>query len=718
VNYKRRIVIVCIISIVAAIFTAPVASADPPWPIVQNMHVPGITTTLDGDAVLSECYSQSHSRDYWSQTFNSFGQQIGSVENTGQTYVEACNYSAIGRDNRRFTLERTDPNQWLSNVVGYEGDQQLWSYTPSTSCSSGITSYHTKGIAGNGTTAYMLFGNGCGSDPMWGGMELVGLSMATGAVLFQEQMPSVASSGDLRPYLDGYVYYTDRQGFTYLNSMGIVEPSKEFPVGDIVRGWSLGANGELAVLYASSYSGCTQYLVLRNSNGTMYRSLAPSSGCMYQTVHVTPTGSAVVVGYDDYMYMHDFSLVDETAVPPIKKIATAATATTSVQIDVKGNILATDHAGVTVYSAMGLQVRRMNFVDYFPALSSVYFDTKTAFTNGTMYAVAQQYPPTGTWGDHPTYLTKVTAAEIGIDYPRGTFLGDMSNPAESFIEYVAMGDSFSSGEGVPPFESGTADVGVNVCHRSPKAYSRVLAQAEGFNLTHFAACSGAKADRITSTWPGTTEYPNLNSGELPQKDHASADTDLITMTIGGNDVPFEDFAEACISPLSPAPCDGQAKANAIAGIADDVIPEVQSNLAALSAHLNIIGSDAVVLVIGYPYLVPESAPGDTELDCNWLDPGEVDAIRYVTDTLNTAIRNEVEAIYNNFHFVTATDEVTSPFIGHELCRVEIDTRPSFFNDYVGPFSPKEYIAHPNEAGQAAYADLVKNWIILHPEVFN
>ncbi len=72
----------------------------------------------------------------------------------------------------------------------------------------------------------------------------------------------------------------------------------------------------------------------------------------------------------------------------------------------------------------------------------------------------------------------------------------------------------------------------------------------------------------------------------------------------------------------------------------------------------------------------------------------------------------------NFYFVTATDEITSPFIGHELCREIADPNPSFFNDYTGNPNNPEYVAHPNEAGQAAYADLVKNWITLHPAVFN
>lgn len=469
----RGIGLAGIMAIASAMIISSAASAEPPWPLTLSMDLPGVTTTPEGDVVLSECFPQSHTRDYWSQTFDKHGQQIGSVENTGQSYVDACGGSFVGRDNRKITVERTTASPWPGVIAGYENDQQIWTYVPSTSCSSGVNGFQAKGIAGNGTTAYVLMTNGYGSDPMFGGMELVGLSMETGAVQFQQQLPTVPTYQDVRPYLNGYVYYVSGQGFKYLNSSGVEDSSKAFSMSDSVRGWSVGTNGELAVLYSGTPgSECTQYLVLRNSNETMYRDIAPSSGCMYQTVHVTPTGSAVVAGYANYMYMQDFSLVDERSAPPVKKIPAATTTSATVQVDVTGKILVTDATGVTAYSSIGLNMQRWEFEDLFPALNNVSFEAKAAFGEDVIYAVAQQYPhgqydPDG----YPTYLAKVTVAGLGMDYPRGTFLGDTSNPAEPFIEYYAMGDSYSAGEGVPSFESGTDDPGVNECHRSPKAYS-------------------------------------------------------------------------------------------------------------------------------------------------------------------------------------------------------------------------------------------------------
>ena len=84
--------------------------------------------------------------------------------------------------------------------------------------------------------------------------------------------------------------------------------------------------------------------------------------------------------------------------------------------------------------------------------------------------------------DHPNYPT-------GYD---GVTATTQSPPAKS----VFMGDSFSSGEGVSPFEIGTDAGGVNECHRSPLAYPRLLQGDLDLGLTAFVACSGATTDNV------------------------------------------------------------------------------------------------------------------------------------------------------------------------------------------------------------------------------
>jgi hypothetical protein len=289
---------------------------------------------------------------------------------------------------------------------------------------------------------------------------------------------------------------------------------------------------------------------------------------------------------------------------------------------------------------------------------------------------------------------------LGLDYPRGAVLGEPSQPPHWGLNYVAMGDSFSSGEGVEPFEPGTAEPGVNECHRSELAYAHILDQDPELTLNlendGFVACSGATTASITLGY----------NGEGAQIDHVSSDTDVITMSIGGNNMPFADFAVACVMPGTSS-CDEDAYDNAMAGIANNVTPRVEYMLEALRDRLIDLESDATVLVIGYPQLVPDTWVSTTA-GCWWLQPDELPAIREVTSTLNVAIENEVDAVGGNFHFVSP-EAPDSPFIGHELCRNTSDPKPSYFLNYDSG-APQVYTFHPNDLGQQAYAELIKSYL--------
>lgn len=105
------------------------------------------------------------------------------------------------------------------------------------------------------------------------------------------------------------------------------------------------------------------------------------------------------------------------------------------------------------------------------------------------------------------------------------------------VSYVALGDSYSAGEGAPPFMQGTDGPG-DFCHRSASAYSQVLGQA--YNIKpRFYACSGATTADITS-------QPRF--GEPPQVTEPGVDStaSLVTMTIGGNDAGFAYLLTKCI----------------------------------------------------------------------------------------------------------------------------------------------------------------------------
>lgn len=89
--------------------------------------------------------------------------------------------------------------------------------------------------------------------------------------------------------------------------------------------------------------------------------------------------------------------------------------------------------------------------------------------------------------------------------------------------YVAMGSSFAAGPGVTT----SADTPPTRCARSVDNYAHILARRLNLTLQD-VSCSGATTDHILGPWK---DVP-------PQIDALAADTRLVTITIGGNDVGF------------------------------------------------------------------------------------------------------------------------------------------------------------------------------------
>ena len=90
-------------------------------------------------------------------------------------------------------------------------------------------------------------------------------------------------------------------------------------------------------------------------------------------------------------------------------------------------------------------------------------------------------------------------------------------------QYVDLGDSYASGVGSRVFYSESGS-----CKRSPEAYGPKVASQRGYELS-FQACSGAKTGDVNSKQLGTL----------------SSTTNLVTISIGGNDAGFSNVIINC-----------------------------------------------------------------------------------------------------------------------------------------------------------------------------
>lgn len=95
-------------------------------------------------------------------------------------------------------------------------------------------------------------------------------------------------------------------------------------------------------------------------------------------------------------------------------------------------------------------------------------------------------------------------------------------------KYVALGSSYASGPLIP-------DVADAFCLRSTNDYPHRVAAQLGLDLTD-VTCSGATTDHIVNSTQGP---------KPPQITALTADTSVVTITIGGNDVLYSGSALVC-----------------------------------------------------------------------------------------------------------------------------------------------------------------------------
>jgi lysophospholipase L1-like esterase len=199
--------------------------------------------------------------------------------------------------------------------------------------------------------------------------------------------------------------------------------------------------------------------------------------------------------------------------------------------------------------------------------------------------------------------------------------------AEPPRDYVALGDSYSSG-------TGAGDYFDDECLLSNRAYPMLLADALSADLD-FAACSGATTSDLLST----------------QLDSLDAETDLVTVTIGGNDIGWADAVKACITPLNDCTDDIE---EAEARISDKLPGLLDGAYGAIAGR----APNADVYVLGYPRLFNEQdecdAFGQTSI-------AEQQRMNQGADRLAGVLRNSAEE--HGFTYV----DVREAFEGHAIC---------------------------------------------------
>jgi lysophospholipase L1-like esterase len=245
-------------------------------------------------------------------------------------------------------------------------------------------------------------------------------------------------------------------------------------------------------------------------------------------------------------------------------------------------------------------------------------------------------------------------------------------------KYVALGSSFAAGPGIADQIPGTEDG----CRRSTNNYPHQAAGRLGLTLTD-ATCSGATTDNILTSG----QY-----GQPAQIESVTDDTNLVTITIGGNDVSYLGSLVALSCRNDPTVIPPQERERRCAPVDGRTIEQgaltVENKIVNVVQAVRERAPQAQVVLVNYVTILPPT--GTTTCDGVPLTADEVTWGRLLAEHLVGATARAAELTG-----ATLVDAATAS-ADHHACAAE---------PWVLRFSPQAAY-HPNLAGMTAVADLV------------
>jgi lysophospholipase L1-like esterase len=229
--------------------------------------------------------------------------------------------------------------------------------------------------------------------------------------------------------------------------------------------------------------------------------------------------------------------------------------------------------------------------------------------------------------------------------------------------YVALGDSYAAGQGALPYTSGA-------CFVSRKGYPEIADNHRALELTANAACSGATTQKVLDE----------------QLSQVPASTNLVTVTVGGNDLDTTGLLATCFT--VPADCE-QAAAEKGALLQKAMTNPDESalvqGLASVSLSIRNKVPNAKIVFTGYPMLFDPAFPDPRATRINELTAG--------LNSVIAAVAPATGALYV---------DVAPAFAGHGIG----SGAPWINYDAANIFAPANF--HPNGEGyrHGYYASMV------------
>ncbi|GGJ58690.1 lipase [Streptomyces brasiliensis] len=271
--------------------------------------------------------------------------------------------------------------------------------------------------------------------------------------------------------------------------------------------------------------------------------------------------------------------------------------------------------------------------------------------------------------------------------PAGTAAASTATQSRHKVDYVALGDSYASAPLVPTQVDAT-------CLRSSQNYPSLVAQSRSATLTD-VSCSGATTADMTGP---------QSDGVPAQLDALDRGTDLVTVTIGGNDIGFSTVLGTCAQLTAGNPAGSPCQSHYAGTGADqitDAVARTAPKVAQVLRGIHHRAPHARVVVVGYPDLFPEDGAGCTSSKVP-LAAGDFAWLRDKEKELNAMLARQ--ARHGGAEYVNTY----APTVGHDLCKPTGER-------WIETFAPETPAApvHPNATGESAMATAVQGVLTRH-----
>lgn len=281
--------------------------------------------------------------------------------------------------------------------------------------------------------------------------------------------------------------------------------------------------------------------------------------------------------------------------------------------------------------------------------------------------------------------------------------------------YVALGDSYASGFGLPPYSKSP----VPGCFQSSTDYPHRVADELELQLTD-VSCSGAFAANVIDT-PQKSAYGFVAP---PQSDALSERTEVVTLNIGGNDLGFSTVLPQCLAasaagPLLGDPTVSNCESVLAPGGFDTLALKLRDVvLPAVSGALEVIADKAPyanVVLVGYPSIFP--SPADTPEGGCFVSAFGDGTLPFPANTFpftdaDTAYFHRTQAALEA-GLAQVAAEHGATFVpamagsaGHEPCANNPDAWVDGLT-FTAPPAVRDGGLHPNEAGVVFLAEQVE-----------